>query len=269
MSKPPALVVPDYLRLRQCRHGPMLYPKGDAYVGRSLELYGEYSEAEVDLFRFLIKPGDMVVEAGANLGSLTLPLARLVGPAGRVLAFEPQRSMHTLLCANAALNGLSNINAERMALGETDGTTTVPVAQWDASGNFGGIAVGEGKGEVCAQARIDSWGLQRLNFIKIDVEGAELGVINGGAETIRRLRPAMLVENDRRDRAAALISAITALGYECWWHLAPLFNPSNYDGKTENVFGRMVSINMLCLPEGAGIEVKGIPRVTSPDNYPL
>src|SRR5690606_13771278 len=61
--------------LRQCRHGPMLFNKRDLYVGRSLATYGEFSEAEIGLFRQILRPGGVVIEAGANIGAHTVPLA--------------------------------------------------------------------------------------------------------------------------------------------------------------------------------------------------
>src|SRR5690606_28828206 len=97
--------------LRQCRHGPMLFNKRDLYVGRSLATYGEFSEAEIGLFRQILRPGGVVVEAGANIGAHTVPLARMVGESGAVVAFEPQRLQFQLLCANLALNGMINVFA--------------------------------------------------------------------------------------------------------------------------------------------------------------
>ena len=64
----------------------------------------------------LIEPGDVVVDVGADIGALTVPLARAVGPAGRVLAFEPQPTVFQNLCANLALNDLLHVQAFNAAL---------------------------------------------------------------------------------------------------------------------------------------------------------
>ena len=87
----------------------MLYNEHDIYIGRSLDLYGEFSEGECDVFRQLIQPGWTVLELGANIGSHTVFLAKRVGPSGRVIAFEPQRIVFQTLCANIALNNLLNV----------------------------------------------------------------------------------------------------------------------------------------------------------------
>jgi hypothetical protein len=82
--------------LKTCRYGPMLYLKRDRYVGRSLDVYGEYSELEMQVFAQLLRLGMSVAEIGANIGAHTVPLAKLVGPGGAVL---PQRAMFYLLSA--------------------------------------------------------------------------------------------------------------------------------------------------------------------------
>ncbi len=114
----------------------------DLYVGRSLDLYGEYSEAEVTLFIQLLRPGSTAIDAGANIGALTVPIARRVGPSGRVFAYEPQYALSTLLADNLAANGLSNVDLRSSALGARKGTVHVPHLDYSTSNNFGGVALG-------------------------------------------------------------------------------------------------------------------------------
>src|SRR5437773_2697778 len=93
---------PQFNRLKQCRHGMMLYNINDVYIGRSLDQYGEFSEGELDLFQQFVKPGQLILEVGANIGAHTVWLAQAVGSTGTVLAFEPQRIVYQALCANLA-----------------------------------------------------------------------------------------------------------------------------------------------------------------------
>lgn len=258
-------VLPDTLGFCVSRYGPMVFPAGDAYVGRSLAEYHEYSEGEVGLFRQLVRPGDTVVEAGANIGALTLPLARLAGPNGRMLAFEPQRAIHAILTTNLTLNGLSQVAAERVALGAAAGEIRVPVVPLSARANFGGISVGGAAGEPCPVRTLDSYALSALRLLKADVEGAECDVIAGAAATIRALRPILYLENDRLEHSAALIQAILDLGYRLWWHVVPLFNPGNFKGNAANVFGPVGSKNMLGLPTEWDITIPGGVEILTPD----
>lgn len=97
-----------YLKLAACRDGVMLFNPLDSFVGRSLDLYGEFSRGEAAVFDQIVAPGDTVLDVGANIGAHTLWMARRVGPAGSVIAFEPQRAVFQTLCANMALNGMTN-----------------------------------------------------------------------------------------------------------------------------------------------------------------
>ena len=97
----------------------------------------------------------------------------------------------------------------------------------------------------------------------------EAQVLAGAAHMIARFRPALYVENDVTARSPALIEAIWALGYDAWWHVAPLFSPANFNGRTDNVFGPACCFNMLCLPREAGRPVKGLTRVSDARAHPL
>jgi FkbM family methyltransferase len=251
--------------LRDCRHGKMLFLKGDRYIGQSLASYGEFSELEAEVFLKLIRADDVVLEAGANIGAHTVHLARLVGPKGAVIAFEPQRIIFQLLCANIALNDLLNVHAFQIALGREIGKIKVPQLDYTAEVNFGGLSLGQGgAGEDAPLWTVDSMALPSLRMLKVDVEGMEIEVLEGARATIAKLRPLLYVENDREDRSEALITLIGALGYNMWWHLPRLYNPRNFDGNVTNIFGNIVSINLLCLPKEATTNVAGLRPVSGP-----
>jgi FkbM family methyltransferase len=207
------------LRVRRTRYGLMAYNANDTFVGRSIECYGEYSRDETLLFAQLVTPGALVVDVGANIGALTLFLAQAVGPHGVVIAIEPQRAVHQLLCANLALNEINNVRAIHAAAGRTPGRAFVPISDYTKSGNFGGVELNEISGEPIDMINIDSLGLPGCQFMKIDVEGHEHLVIAGAAETIARFKPVLYVENDRRAQSPALIRQIRELDYIPYWHL--------------------------------------------------
>jgi FkbM family methyltransferase len=235
--------------VKRCRDGLMAFNRNDMYIGRSLELYGEYSAGERKVFTDLIKPGMTVLDVGANIGVFTLPMARAVGAGGTVIAFEPQRISFQTLCANVALNSLINVDCRCNAVGRRPGTVTVPMLDPNATQNFGGLSLeGREQGLPVDVITIDGLKLGQCHFMKIDVEGMEEDVIRGGDRTIRSHRPLMYVENDRAAKSDALVRAIDRLGYRMFWHRAIMFNPDNFAGNRENVFGPLVSLNMLCVP---------------------
>ncbi len=258
--------------LRQGRHGMFLVNPRDRFIGRALAEYGEFSEWEAAALAEVVKPGAVVVEAGANIGALTVPIARRIGAAGWLFAFEPQRLAFQLLCANAALNELANVVAFWAAVGKERGTIKVPVLDPDLPCNVGGLslrdvsAVPPSSREDVRLMTIDDLQLGRCDLIKADVEGMERDVLAGAHETIARCRPMLYLENDRPETGAGLIDDVLALGYRAWWHTPPLFNPKNWAKRPDDVWKAesgidFVSINMLCVPLEHPVVIEGLQPV--------
>jgi len=255
----------QFNKIKSCRHGIVCYNQNDMYIGKSFDLYGEFSEEESALFRRIVTDKDVVLDIGANIGAHTLFLAKAVGPNGQVHAFEPQRIVFQTLCANMALNHIANAFCYDIALGKRPGTVFVPqLRPWDHS-NFGGLSLGNHQlGDVVEVKTIDSLNLSACSFIKIDTEGMELDVLMGAANTIKTLQPILYVENDRKDKSAALIQYIDSLGYDMYWHKPPLYNPQNFFNNPKNVFGDIVSLNMICLPRSRGGVLQQCEKVVVP-----
>jgi FkbM family methyltransferase len=266
-SAPPPETPPG-VGFKDCRHGRTVYLTSDQYIGRSLDHYGEYCEGEGMLFDQLVKPGHIVIEVGANIGSHTVHLGRLVGPNGAVVAIEPQRALFYLLCANLALNEQFQVRALHAAAGAAVGSIRVPVLDHRAPLNFGGLSLtGLDTGDQIPLVTLDSFDLPSVRLLKIDVEGMEIEVLRGASQLIARHRPILYVENDRRDRSEELIGLIMEMGYEPHWHLPPLFNPANYFGRKDDLFPGVVSVNMLCMPRETAITLTGFRRVAGPDDW--
>jgi len=233
-------------------------------VGRSLDLYGEFGEMEAEVLDQLLRPGDVVIEVGANIGAHTVPIASLVGRSRLVLSFEPQRVIFQLLCANIALNELSNVRTYHSAVGRDTGTITVASVDYMTGGNFRGVSLNNKSrtGEEVQLWKLDSMSLPSLRMLKADVEGMELEVLHGARQTIGRFRPILYVENDRQVQSKELITLIDDLGYEMWWHLPWLYNPNNFDKNPENVFSGIVPVNLSCFPKEAATNITGLRRVS-------
>jgi FkbM family methyltransferase len=257
--------MPAFNTLGRLRYGQVIYNRNDVCIGRSIELYGEYSGLETSVFNQLLRPGQLVVDAGANIGVHTLFFAKKVGADGRVLALEPQRLLFQTLCGNMALNSITNAYCWNMALGDEPGDIGITALDPTQPTNFGGISAGDcAGGERVAVTTIDNFELPRCDFIKIDVEGMEEQVLRGAERTIRRLRPLLYVECDRSDREASLLRYLDSLGYRMYWHLPPLFNPHNFHESSDNVFGETVSKNLLCFDKTREHELTGFHEATVP-----
>jgi FkbM family methyltransferase len=282
------------VRVRECRHGTFAYLATDQYVGTSLDLLGEFAEHEVEALAVVLKPGCIAVDAGANIGALTVPMARMVGPTGMVIAFEPQRVLFQLLSANAMLNGLLNVQGHHAALGTAAGVVDVPALAYDEAGNFGGVmlagwvrpAEASGRlGEADASLRepqpaptlaaasepvpvrpLDELDLGRLDFLKIDVEGMERDVLLGADRTLARCRPFLLVENDRDRHSPALIRALMDRGYRLYWHIAPLYRLDNYRKYPTNPWPAIHSANVLAIPKERPAVAVGLREITGPES---
>lgn len=258
----------EFNRLRDCRHGAMLYNANDSSIGRSLDLYGEFSEGEVDVFRQIVHPGDIVLDIGANIGAHTVFFAKATGPTGGVLAFEPQRLVFQVLCANMALNSLSHVWCFQQALGERPGSIFVPALDPRRLNDFGALELHDlaapgAAGDRVPIIRMDSLGLPACRLIKIGVAGMETQALRGATGLIARFRPVLYVENDRPECSDELIRYIDTQRYDMFWHTAPLYNPENFLRNPDNVFGASISKHMLCMPRESGIAIDG-PRVQVP-----
>lgn len=244
-------------RTCRARYGRMTYFRQDEWHGRSFAEYGEWSESEVALWRSFIFKGDVVVDVGAHIGAHTLALSELVGPFGKVYAFEPQREVWQVLRQNVMQNrSAGNTSVFQVALGDgTQGVMRYDAQDFRKKGNFGGVELrnmeGGDTGHLTDVHALDKflidWQVQpdRVDFIKIDVEGMERAVLKGAERLIRRWHPRLYVENDRPDKSAALLSFLQGLGYSVRWHLAPLWNQDNFRGSIRNIFGNTMSVNLL------------------------
>ncbi|HVI52049.1 MAG TPA: FkbM family methyltransferase [Candidatus Sulfotelmatobacter sp.] len=255
------------VRIAQGRLGSFLYQDNDVFIGRSLHVYGEASEGELSLLRQTCKAGDWAVVAGANIGTIAVPMAMHVGSQGRLFAFEPQRLTYQLLCGNLALNHIENTLAVQRAVGGVVGMTRVETLSYGRNANYGAIRVGVDDGEPVEMITLDSMSLPRLDVLVADVEGFEEEVLRGGDATICRCRPVLYLENNIREKSPALLGRLFALGYKVWWHLVPMFHPGNGRGVTEDVFGGMITVNILCLPEERAGAINGMRPVGTADDW--
>jgi FkbM family methyltransferase len=179
------------------------------------------------IVREYVAEGAEVVDAGAHLGHLTLRLGRAVGPAGRVHAFECDPRLAGRLREHVALNALDHVRVHELALLDRDdeevtlhlteqlGWSSVAGEMWDVTGQTTVRAVTLDR--YAADAGIDP---DRLGFVKVDVEGAELAALRGMRATLGATRAAVLVEympwrlEHAGEDPAELPALMASLGFE-------------------------------------------------------
>mmetsp|Transcript_3426 Transcript_3426/g.4945 ORF Transcript_3426/g.4945 Transcript_3426/m.4945 type:complete len:396 (-) Transcript_3426:36-1223(-) len=250
--------VNEHQLVKKCRHGVFLINVHDNMVSKSLNVYGEWSEKELVIFKEIINEGDVVIDIGANVGAFTVPFSKMVGPKGLVYAFEPQFHIFQTLCANVALNLRMNVMTFPFALGDEMGTSNIPRVNYKVDANFGALSLGKDyqvKGQlaplVVPKVTLDSMFEKRdcPKFIKIDVEGWETKVLSGALQTLQRCRPLLFVENNQLKQSRSLIELISKAGYTIFWVYQPYFNENNFFGVRNNPFPfDLYAINILCIP---------------------
>lgn len=163
---------------------------------------GVYEASTNKVLERYVHAGNTVIEAGANMGTETLLLSRLAGPNGAVYAFEPVPALIDRLEENCRLNALANVVEEKLALGEVNKTIAFYIAdeQFTNQGMGSKQAVNPHlKHEILVQQiTLDAYcqrtGIEQVDFIKMDIQGAELDLLKGGEEIIGRCKPTIFLE---------------------------------------------------------------------------
>jgi FkbM family methyltransferase len=191
-----------------------------AYILHEIRHNRHYREPEMRLIRSLVNAGDFTFDIGANVGIYTRELALAVGPTGKVHSFEPVAENYDILTRLIRQAGFNNVFAYRMALGETAAECNVVIPDMAGFTGYYWAHIAKpgekGKTESVEIRTIDelcrSQSIHRLDFVKCDVEGGELGVILGGRETIRSQHPGWLLEVSR-ETSDQVFKLLRDLGY--------------------------------------------------------
>ena len=180
-------------------------------------------EEEIEFFETFLRPGDRMLDIGANFGLYSLMAAARVGPAGRVDAFEPFPESFALLGRNISANRSGIVHAFPFALGEGSSTATLSIHAdpgRNSIANLGEASVGTLPVRVEPLDAVLPEPGRPVDAIKIDVEGWELAVFRGATRVLTASRPVIVMEvNPDRCASAgssyeALLAHLTALGYE-------------------------------------------------------
>ena len=239
-------------------------------IDLSIYLFGAFEPSVVRRYRRLVSPGDVVVDIGANVGAHTLPLARAAGEAGRVVAFEPTGWAYSKMLVNLGLNPElgARVTAVQAMLVSPDEPQLPPAiySSWPLASGSELHPLHRGRLMSTDEARavtLDDYlagsGPDRVDFLKIDVDGAEPEVLAGAASTIDRHRPRIVIEmapcayEDNEGFVATdgferIVDSLLGQGYR-FEHLRtgrPL--PRDAGGLAARIPDGS-SMNVLCVPE--------------------
>lgn len=192
--------------------------------------HGCHEPAESPFLLATARDARVVFDVGANVGFYALHFTRRMDPSGIVHAFEPVDRTHAMLLRNIAANRLEQrILPHACGLGATQSEATFYVPDFSGSGAASMVNLHPDERSRLVSARIETLdqqfraaGLDRLDLVKIDVEGAELMVLQGGMETIRACRPILFLELLRKwsqpfgYHPNEVIELLAGLGYRCW-----------------------------------------------------
>lgn len=240
MSYPPR---PIAFVLAASNHGSMIVNRNDYRMIDAQQGYGvgfqilshscfdpdeiRFALALLDCRRKFYGDGVVAVDGGANIGVHTIEWSRHMHGWGEVTAFEAQETVFYALAGNIALNNCLNARARHAALGASIGDLDIPKPNYLVPASFGSLELRAGANtefigqnisyapKDCTRVSlvsIDSLALARLDLLKIDVEGMELDVLQGADDTLTRLKPVLIVEAIKADRAQ-IESVLARLNY--------------------------------------------------------
>jgi FkbM family methyltransferase len=167
--------------------------------------------------------GGVVFDIGAHLGSWTVPMAQAVGETGQVHAFEPVPFLNAALRKTVLANGLRQVVLDDRGLGSTTGNAAFTVADGGGGeGNQGMSGLGERPDGTVIEIQVttldtfaEEGKLDRLDFLKIDVEGLEADILAGATKTLKRFHPTIVFEtgNENREQRLAIRDTLCPLNY--------------------------------------------------------
>jgi FkbM family methyltransferase len=232
------------------------------FIGKCFDLYGQYSESEVAMMRAFLREGSTAIDVGANIGDLTIPLSRIVGNSGKVYAVESHPDNMNVLCANLALNSIRNTRPINAFVATSSDVGT----QSSVWGEFAYVS----RDWSTPFLALDSLDLDACDLVKVDVDGKELDVLQSGEMQIERHRPVLYFENDVRESSSELLAYVMQkLGYDLYWHPAPIFDEDNFFGNPVNHWApkNIISLMVLGIPSERKAELPSLRRITDKNDW--
>lgn len=205
--------------IAETKHGKFLVLLNDS-LGQALINKKDFEPHFYNVAKNVIKEGDICLDCGANLGYHTVTMAKLVGKAGKVIAFEPLRVIYQQLNGNVFLNDLRNVIALNVAVGNEQKIIQMDYVDVDhpIGVNIGATKIGK-YGDMVEMIKIDDVIQNGVSFMKIDVQGSEVFLLDGAENLIKNARPVMFIEVENQwltcfgQTSETLLNKIMSLDY--------------------------------------------------------
>jgi FkbM family methyltransferase len=230
------------------------------FIGSHLEKNVAYEAELYALMLRKLKPGDTFIDIGAHVGFFSMIAAKLVGAYGKVYSFEMNPENHFMLVTNINVNNFKNIRPHNWAISDSSG----PVQFWINQDNDGGHSLWDcGKHSFNEKSRtspqktvsysiaLDHYdSLGKVDFIKMDVEGAEVLALNGMIELLKKNLPIVALEINNFGLAQMghkyqdIRTIMNKIGYRCWLIEGgePKELPMDQEPKFEHVYNLCFSM---------------------------
>lgn len=228
------------------------------HMQRRIFWVGYYSREVVGLLNTLIRPGMVVFDVGANIGEITLVAARRTTSIGKVIAFEPVNSIADRLDEHVRENALTWVSTHRLGLSDRQGEANIYAScnQWKSTEphrGLGSLYPGDENASPLQSiplATLDNFisnnPQERLDLIKLDIEGAELPCLRGAKSTLQHFKPMLIIEVQADTSKAAGYEQSEILGF--LGELGYRFQRIGHDGALEEVDQHSLATyqNILC-----------------------
>jgi len=169
------------------------------WIQQNLYFLDQYEEKEIRFLESMLKPGDLFIDVGANIGLFSLVASAIIGESGKVYAFEPYSKNFDKLLHHVKLNRLGNVIAERRAVSDKSGWIDIKANDDDLNdGMFSAYVDTFTSSESVPTIELDQYIKdnikQPIRFVKMDIEGGEYLAIKGMSTTLAKDHPVVLVE---------------------------------------------------------------------------
>lgn len=244
----------------ESRYGKVYIKDQEDLIIKSLKIYGEWAGNELAFLGKIIRKGDVVLDIGTYLGTHLLAFSQFVGDSGSVIGFEPQKDAFELVCNTININKLSNASVNNFALGTASGILTENNSKDVEEHNHGSFSLAAYEMQqtdvdsvsdldshlgLIKIRDLDSLQLPKVDFLKIDAEGMELDVLNGGEKTILKNMPILFCECNDFENGCRIWNWANGHGFKVVGINIPAYDETNFNHSSEDFFAGASEVSLI------------------------